>query len=233
MYTTFFTTKWESPILFGQFSQIAPLYNDELSQLLIEEFGLGSRVRIQDIWQALNIEDQKKALIAVEPKYKDNIEKGLQRSNKNENVLKAIWDKEKNCIVGKSHGFWSVYAAPGNEGVFAMKDRVEECEPKSWVEMLVKICKIVNPQGDSINLVVHDKDFGEIYTKDRMYVFEEKDYEMIEQQELKNRYQLKELNIITFQHWNGMPIPDILNNHHAPKSVHDAVRELLVHGNNK
>ena len=235
-----FTTKYEGPELFGKFAEISPICNEKLidiqmTELLhLNETNMSDGLTIKRIWDELSDVDKKSAIIAADSDMEKGIDKWLKRANEKEDkwhIRNIIWEKEKRNIIGKLHGAsWSVYAAVGHDGVYALHCLPKGIVPppkKEWAETLIKICKILNPESKNINLVIHDDDFGSPYDEYKMYVFTDSDYKKTGINELKEKYAINELNIITFQHWNGEPIPRILNNEHSYGSVHEAIKKIV------
>lgn len=223
---TLFTTKYECPKLFGDFSSLTPIYNNELSSVLLKIFNLDKSCR--EVWEGLNLDDKKKVVIDVDPEYEKRIDKWIKRINEREDILNEVWEKEKLFVIGKSCGRWSIYESPSHKGVYALHCLNERREPKMWIENLIQICKAINPLVKNINLVVHDKDFGTPpYNEEKLYVFKNADYCSIEIKSLKETYLLDKVNIITFQHWNGEQIPKILNNSDAKIDIHKKIEEIV------
>lgn len=224
---TFFTTKLEDPILFeGSWGRI-PVFSEELSEVLLDVFQLDNNTKIKEVWNGLDDDSKKKCIIDFSPDYESKIDKWVKRANEKENVRKDIWEKEKNKIIGKSNGDWAVYAAPKHDGVYAMHCLRKPRPVKEWAEALIRICKTIDAGVQRINLILHDMDFGGTFVQENMYVFRDSDNINYELDELKSKYSLEELKIITFKHSNGVSVLRVLNGEYKNTTVHEAIDSII------
>ena len=232
---TFFTTKLEEPCLFEGSWDKTPVFSDKLSELLLEVFQLDNNAKIKEVWNGLDADNKRRIIIDYDPDFESKIDKWVKRTNEKDDVRKKIWEKEKIAIIGKSNGDWSVYAAPQpqHDGVYALHCLHEKRSVNEWTEALIRICKTIDVGVRNINLVLHDKDFVGPFEQERMYVFKDDDYEKYKLNELKIKYSLKELNIITFQHSNGVSVLNVLNNEHPNENVHEAICSIIKNASKK